>query len=115
MNLPLGEPGTLGITYIPGIVPDAAGLWAAGILACEFAKACSGQKCRLPSSVTSVTRQGVTYMMGTSMYPNGLTGIREVDAYLISVNPYGVTVPSLVWSPDVSWAKHRYTTWTPTP
>lgn len=114
MNAPLGDPATLGITYIPGIVPDAAGLWAAGVLACEFSKACSGAKCRLPSSVTSIARQGVAFTVSSGMFDNG-TGIREVDAYLHAVNPNGLKVPPMVWSPDVSWARHRYTTWVPTP
>lgn len=108
MNAALTEVGTVGIEYLPGIVPNAAGLWAAGVLACEFSKACTGGKCRLPSSVTAVARQGVSFTMASGMFANGLTGIREVDAYLISVNPNALKQPSLVWSPDVPWAKHRY-------
>jgi hypothetical protein len=110
MSKPVGQPGTLGITYIPGIIPDAAALWAAGVLACEFAKACSGGKCRLPSSVTTIARQGVSMTIPGSMFEGGMTGIREVDAYVISVNPYGHRTPPMVWSPDAPWAKHRYET-----
>lgn len=109
MNANIGEPGTLAITYLPGIFPDSSALWAAGVLACEFSKACTGAKCRLPSSVTSIARQGVTFTMSEGMFAGGLTGIREVDAYLVAVNPRGVRVPVSVWSPDVPWAKHRYT------
>jgi hypothetical protein len=115
MNLALGEDGTLGITYVPGIIPDAAGLWAAGVLACEYSKACTGGKCRLPSAVTSISRQGVAFTMSTTMFPDGMTGIREVDAYLSSVNPNALRTPSLVWSPDLPSTRHRYTTWVPTP
>jgi hypothetical protein len=100
----------LTMTYIPGIVPDEGALWAAGVLACEFSKACSGSKCRLPSSVTSLVRQGVSFTMEASAFPGGMTGIREVDAYLVSVNPNGLKLPPMVWSPDVPWAKHRYLT-----
>ena len=107
---PPTEVGTLAITYVPGIVPDEAGLWAAGVLACEFALACSGSKCRLPSSVTAIVREGVAYTLGTAMFPGGMTGIREVDAYVLSVNPHRLKMPSTVWSPDVPWAKHRYET-----
>jgi hypothetical protein len=110
LNADLSQPGTLGITYIPGIVPDSSGLWAAGVLACEFSKACQGGKCRLPASVTSITRQGINMEMSAGMFENNLTGIREVDAYLISVNPNGHRIPPMVWSPDVPWAKHRYQT-----
>lgn len=105
---PLTEMGTYGVTYVPGVIPDVAGLWAVGVLACEYAKACSGAKCRLPSSVTSLTRQGVSMQMSTALFPNGLVGIREVDAYIISLNPAGIMRPASVWSPDVPWAHHRY-------
>jgi hypothetical protein len=98
------------ITYLPGIVPDAAALWAAGVLACEFAKACAGAKCRLPSSVSSIARQGVTMTISSGMFLGGQTGIREVDAYLVAVNPNAQVMPPVVWSPDAPWAKHRYLT-----
>src|SRR4029077_1489144 len=94
--------------YVPGIIPDASGLWAAGVLASEFSKACQGAKCRLPSSVTTITRQGVTMTMDEGMFSNNLTGIREVDAYLISINPNAHRIPPMVWSPDVPWVKHRF-------
>jgi len=110
MNAPLTEPGTLGITYIPGIVPDSSGLWAAGVLACEFSKACSGLKCRLPASVTTISRQGVSMTMSQQLWEGGKTGIREVDAYLMAINPHAHLIPPMVWSPDVPWAKHRYAT-----
>ena len=111
MNLALDQPGTLGIEYVPGIVPDAAGLWAAGVLACEFSKACSGLKCRLPTGVSTISRQGVVMTISSGMFPNGMTGIREVDAYLSAINPHALRTPPMVWSPDVPWARHRYATW----
>lgn len=89
------------VDYVPGIAPGEAGLWAAGVLASEFAKACSGSKCRLPSSVTSVSRQGVTMEFSEGFFANGQTGIREVDAYVLSVNPNHLHTPSRVWSPDI--------------
>lgn len=110
MGAALGEPGTLGITYVPGIIPDDAGLWAAGVLACEYSKACSGGKCRLPAAVTSIARQGVAFRMTSSMFVDGMTGIREVDAYLTAVNPYHHLTPPMVWSPDMPSQKHRFTT-----
>jgi hypothetical protein len=100
----------LTITYLPGIVPDAGALWAAGVLACEFSKACTGAKCRLPSSVTTIARQGVSFNMEASAFPGGMTGIREVDGYIVSVNPNGLKLPPMVWSPDAPWTKHRYLT-----
>lgn len=112
MNAALDQVGTLGITYTPGIRPDESGLWAAGLLASEFAKACTGSgKCRLPSSVSVVARNGVTFETQVTMFPNNQTGIREVDAYILSINPNGLKLPSLVYSPDLPQTKHRFTTW----
>ena len=111
LGAPYGYYGTFGIKYVPGIVPNAAGLWAVGVLACEYAKACSGGKCRLPSSVTSISRQGITMELTSGMFDNG-TGIREVDAYIHSVNPNALKLPSRVWSPDQP--AHRATTGGPT-
>ena len=114
MTKPLSAPSTLGVTYIPGVKPGPAGELAAGVLACEFSKACAGSKCRLPSSVTAIARQGVTFTMSAGMFPDGLTGIREVDAFLTAVNPNALRVPPMVWSPDLAATRHRFTTWTPT-
>jgi hypothetical protein len=107
MSREVDQVGTMGIWYMPGVKPDAAGLWAAGVLTCEFAKACSGGKCRLPSAVTSISRQGISMELSTGMFPDGMTGIREVDAYLTSLNPNAIRVPPRVWSPDLP--QHRYT------
>lgn len=97
---PYDGPGAFSVEYVPGVAPDTAGLWAVGVLACEFAKACSGGKCRLPASVQTLSRQGVSMSFDNSLFANGQTGIREVDAYVLSVNPYRMKQPSLVWSPD---------------
>jgi len=110
LNAPEGAIGTITIKYVPGILPTEAGLWAVGVLACEFAKACNGDKCRLPNRVTSLVRQGVTMELDSGgMFANG-TGIREVDAYIESVNPNGLKTPPKVWSPDMPSAQHRLTT-----
>jgi hypothetical protein len=115
MDKGVDDEGTMAIWYVPGVVPGAAGAWAAGVLTCEFTKACSGGKCRLPSSVTSIARQGISMEISTGMFPDGMTGIREVDAFLTSVNPYVHRTPPKVWSPDLVPAKHRYTTWQGSP
>lgn len=98
------------VVYLPGIWPGPDGLWAAGVLACEFAKACSGGKCRLPSSVTSVARQGVSLSFTEGMFAGGVTGIREVDAYVASVNPNHLLVAPRVWSPDLAASQGRVQT-----
>ena len=110
MGAPAGAIGTMVISYFPGILPTEAGLWAIGVLTCEFAKACSGGKCRLPGGVTALVRQGLSFTIASSMFEGG-TGIREVDAYISSVNPNRLKVASVVWSPDLPQSRHRITTW----
>lgn len=106
MNVPWDGPGAFAITYVPGIEPGPAGLWAAGLLTVEFARACAGGKCRLPNSVTSLARQGVSMTFSEGMFAGGNTGIREVDAYVLSVNPNHLKQPSRVWSPDQPAARY---------
>lgn len=94
------EVGTFSITYLNSYPVDSLGAYAAGILAFEFAKACIGSgKCRLPAGVTTVTRQGVSYDIASGSFPNGMTGIREVDAYIALWNPKGLRQPVAVWYP----------------
>lgn len=110
MDQPLGAPCTLGVTYVPGVVPGPTGEWAAGVLACEYSKACTGAKCRLPATVTSIARSGVAMEFAEGLFSNGQTGIREVDAFILSINPHALLTPPRVWSPDLEPAQHRYTT-----
>lgn len=95
------EPGTFSITYVNGYPPDLLGAGAAATLANEFAKACCGTKCRLPAGVTAVARQGISLEIASGVFPGGMTGIREVDAYLALWNPEGLRQSSQVWSPDL--------------
>jgi hypothetical protein len=105
------EVGTFAITYLNGIPVDEIGSYAAGVLACEFAKACSGLNCRLPANVTSITRQGVSMEIGAGIFPGGLTGIREVDIFIERWNPGHLKAATRIWSPDLG--SNRVTTWTP--
>jgi len=100
LSQPSDGDSAFAVTYIPGVVPGVDGQYAAGALACEFAKAIEGGKCRLPSSVTSLVRQGVTMEFTQGIFPGGITGIREVDVYVKTINPHSVSQPSRVWSPD---------------
>jgi hypothetical protein len=118
MTQPWDGEDAFSILYLPGIRPGAAGLWAAGLLAYEFAKACTGGKCRLPSSVTSLARQGVSMEFTQGMFAGGVSGIREVDAWVKSVNPANLSQPSRVWSPDLRAPRYTslaYTTIPPIP
>lgn len=106
MGKPLGQVGTFGVTYQPGVRPDSLAGYAAGVLACEYAKACTGKACRLPAGVQTVARQGVTLDLSkqsrkaAAVFPNNRTGIREVDDWVSRWNPHGLAGPSAVWSPD---------------
>jgi len=96
------EVGTFSVTYLNAHPVDELGAYAAGILALEFAKACSGKKCRLPSNVVSITRQGVSMELDPGTFPNGTTGIREVDAFIGLWNPKGLSRGGTVWFPGVN-------------
>lgn len=102
MDLPDTQPGTFSITYLPAYSVDGEGAFALALLALEFAKACSGDKnCRLPTNVTSVVRQGVSYNIISGVFPDGRTGIFPVDAFIGRYNPKGLMVEPRVWSPDL--------------
>lgn len=109
-------PGSFSVFYVPGIDPGPSGLLAAGVLAMEYVKACAGGKCRLPSTVTSVVRQGVSMTMTEGVFAGGVTGLREVDMWVATVNPHRLVTPARVWSPDITG--HRYLSssnaWIPT-
>lgn len=101
LSLPDTEPGTFSVTYLNSYPIDALGAYAAGVLAWEYAQACVGNRCRLPASVTSISRQGVSFDIATGAFPNGMTGIREVDAFIAIWNPDTLRQQTRVWSPDL--------------
>jgi hypothetical protein len=103
LNTPADSVGTFEVRYQRGrpVRPDAAA--AAGVYACEVAKACTGDRdCRLPQRVASIARQGidVEFLDPTVLANKGLTGIPEVDSWLRAVNPDQLPTPARVWSPD---------------
>lgn len=109
----LGNPAsstddTFVVTYLRGEpVPDG-GRAAAGSLACEFVKACTGQKCRLPVRVTSVSRQGVS-ISAQETIAAGSTGLAEVDLWVAAVNPAKLRMRPTAYSTDLPIP--RVTTW----
>jgi hypothetical protein len=117
MSAPLGSEGTWSVTYRSGVALDGLAMRAAGVLACEYLKACSGRKCRLPERVVAVTRQGVSMQMkdpskataAAQAFPNNLTGIREVDDWIAQINPYGIVAEPSIWFPGMPTP--RSTTW----
>jgi hypothetical protein len=90
MGKPLGEANTWAVTYLRGR-PVPAGVGAlTGLLAKEIETALHDDgECRLPRTVTTASRQGVTYRAydPAVIYKSGKTGLPEVDLWLASVNP----------------------------
>lgn len=103
MDGSLGDPNTLFVTYSKGLDVPLGGQIAAGMLAGEFAKACTGQPCGLPGALSSLSRQGVEVQMidPTNLLESGLTGIQHVDLWIRAVNPARKSGRSRVWSPDL--------------
>ena len=100
------------VTYLNAFEVDAYGAFVGGILAAEYLKLFTTPKeCRLPRTVTDVTRGGMTFTVNAAMFPDGTTGITEVDSYLVRWNPNGLRTMPLVISPDVP-TQHQ-TTWRP--
>lgn len=99
--------GTFVVSYSRGEPVPAHLLTAAGIYACEWAKACQGTTCELPSRVVTLTRQGTTFQMTDidSLLTRGLTGIQRVDQLIALENPYGVPWRMRLISPDFDFPR----------
>jgi hypothetical protein len=98
--------GAFSVTYYNSHPVDEVGRHAAGVLAWEWSKLITGGKnCRLPSSVTNVSRQGLTFEVARGMFPEGMTGLPEVDAYILLWNPFGLRARPRVYSRDLP--QHR--------
>lgn len=112
LEKPITAPGTFSVLYLRGKAVPVAGMRALGSLASQIYKQCTGASdCRLPERVRSVTREGITYDMFDpgEWLDQGLTGLRDVDTWLRSVNPHALTQPSAVFSLDLDpapWARH---------
>lgn len=101
-TLPITAVGTWQVTYVRGVPVPADGQWAAGVLACELAKAMVNSKeCRLPNNTQTVARAGTTISLDAKQLQQGYTGIREVDQWARLVNPKNHQSDPVVWSPDL--------------
>lgn len=102
--------GAFSVTYYQGAAPNEMTRYAAGLLAVEFYKACSGGKCALPAGVTQIVRGGTTIEIETGLFQNGYTGIKQVDAVIRMYNPHGLKAAPRVVSPN-SGRPARRPTW----
>lgn len=104
LDLPDTAADTWSVEFTWGRMPPPAGVTAAAVLACELALACDPEnqsKCRLPKTVTSVTREGITMVLSPSDFldANGKTGLYEVDMFLRAYNPQRARSRAKVWWP----------------
>lgn len=106
LDLPDSEPGTWSVTYLRGLWDEgtaAAARRFMTILGGELAATCEKRTCRLPSRVTNVARDGVTYSIldDPTIFDRCRTGLPEVDMWLGSINPNGSRSGLKVMSPDL--------------
>lgn len=97
------DPPEFTVTYLRGEPLSAAMELMTGRLAYEYALACEGSdECRLPNRLQSLSRQGVSVQVsiGTQYLDFGMTGLAEVDQFIINVNPYRMQQRPMVLSPD---------------
>lgn len=88
LGRPLGEDHTWSVVYDKGNPVPFGVDKLTGQLAGEFINACAGNKCRLPKTVVSTTRQGVSHVFDPSrMLTMGFTGLTEVDSWIAAINP----------------------------
>lgn len=101
LDLPSTAQGTWEVTYVYGAAPPRGGAAAAASLAVELALSCQGKKTRLPSRVTSLTRQGVTLAVldPLTLFDDGKTGVAEVDMWVANVNLAARRGHPTVWIP----------------
>ncbi len=112
MNSAPTAAGTWQIQYVRGMPVPVQGQVAAGMLACELAKAaCNDATCKLPQRIQTITRQGVTMAMLDPMtdVERGHTGLWLVDSWVASVTR--TPQRARVHSPDVSSPSRRVQTW----
>lgn len=104
-------PGDIDVEYEYGTLPPTSGQMAARELARQFALLWGGRsdECSLPSRVTNVSRQGVSWvLLDQQDFINELrTGIYSVDLFLKTVNPDGARQRAKVFSPDVPRGRRK--------
>lgn len=97
LSRPLGSPNTWSVEYLRGTpIPNGVDRLT-GALAAEFLNACRGEKCRLPRSLSQLTRNGLSFQVdANAIFNAGRTGLTEVDQWLASVNPNKLAQPPSV-------------------
>lgn len=103
-RLALDSEGTWSVEYVYGTLPPPGGREAAAALGCQLALSCSpagAGECRLPTRISSITRQGITMAVldPLTLFADGMVGLPEVDIWLqaqrlgVARRPAGLVVP----------------------
>lgn len=104
-------PRGIEISYTYGQEPPKTGRMAAKVMATQFFYLWSGREehCSLPDRVTSVTREGVSWVLldNQDFLDDLKTGIYIVDMFLKSVNPDKARVKAKVFSVDMPRGRRR--------
>ena len=99
---------TWGIRLVPAVEGDplppfaySAGI-AVGEIAVELLAGMCGGACKLPSRLSSLSRQGVSleFLPPGEFVKAGLTGLPLADSFIRTTNPNRLTMRSRVLSPD---------------
>ena len=105
------EEGTFSVLYSFGDDPPVVGTLAAQELACAIYQTCAAggaveDECTIPTSVTKIQRQGITFdvteFTGWGRDKDGVwrTGLALTDMFLNTYNPQGLRRKSRVWWPE---------------
>ena len=97
------EPFKVDFTF--GEDPPQMGIDAATILSAEMYRAMTptSSGCKLPTRLTSITRQGVTMAIIDPMdfFTKGLTGNYQIDLFVMAFNPAKQLRKPIAFSPDM--------------
>ena len=96
---------TFQVRFTYGVGPPQAGQDAATTLALELAKAEGTDddgECRLPQRVQTLVREGVTMTLldPFAFFADGRTGLYDVDLFIKTANPHGISRRAAVLNPD---------------
>lgn len=95
-------PGRLEVDYTFGTpIPDE-GIHVAKLLGCQMLRSALNLPCDLPFNASQIVRSGVTVSLEDrdTALGQGRTGVPEVDAWLMAVNPYGRTRRAAIFRAD---------------
>jgi hypothetical protein len=106
------EVGTWSITMTTGTQVPTLGKMAVSELALQLALACvDDAECKLPSSVQSLVRQGVTltFLDPSVVFADGKIGLYRCDLFISTFNPSGIA--ERAHAIDVDGPKARRQVW----